>query len=441
MHAAPSASRTTTAAAASRFASLIQEGNERFAEGSHEEARHAYTLALPLVDPRRDGSAYVGLGAALHGARRVSEAREALEAGARLNPTSPSLYENLAIVTSDLGDTAAAADAWAAALRLRPAELFSQRAAAVAFEAAGRAREARQAHAAAASLDPHNWQVHYSRVHFLLRTAFRGKKVNETRASDALEALRPLHRPPISLAARAEHGAVPLWTRESGRGLLGDAPAPLAPAALLARQAAPRELARRVGAQRGVIMYKLGPKATELTNLELSMRLLERNFNRNFRYPVVVAHDTALEKTTRVRATHEMHTRCTRDGDPTDASAVALAPSPQPTPTPKPLSKLMPKPLPKPALKPPPTLPQPLPLPLRVSTPTRQPLATLCPLIIAAKAPTAQLRVAPLLPRSQCAPGSRVRRFRPRTSLGLSHRVPAHDPMEVWSHVADGSPR
>ena len=45
-------------------------------------------------------------------------------------------------------------------------------------------------------------------------------------AQRALEVLRPLHRPAISLRMRSEERAEPLWTRDRGRGLRGDAPPP-----------------------------------------------------------------------------------------------------------------------------------------------------------------------------------------------------------------------
>lgn len=71
------------------FLHLIRQANQRFAEASggrasgFSEAAELYRQATMLRDPRVDGSAYVGLGAALHGARRVDEA---LEVGRRIPP-------------------------------------------------------------------------------------------------------------------------------------------------------------------------------------------------------------------------------------------------------------------------------------------------------------------------------------------------------------------
>ena len=45
--------------------------------GDNEEAESFYASAVPLRDPRLDGAAYVGLGAALHAQRRVTEALQA----------------------------------------------------------------------------------------------------------------------------------------------------------------------------------------------------------------------------------------------------------------------------------------------------------------------------------------------------------------------------
>mgnify|MGYP003685464177 CR=1 FL=1 len=71
------------------FHQLIHLANQRFASASQtagrddgasassfEEAAELYRRATKLHDPRVDGSAYVGLGAALHGAKRVHEALE-----------------------------------------------------------------------------------------------------------------------------------------------------------------------------------------------------------------------------------------------------------------------------------------------------------------------------------------------------------------------------
>ena len=57
--------------------------------GDNEEAEAFYAAAVPLRDPRLDGAAYVGLGAALHASRRLTEAAHCLAAGAKLNPRTP----------------------------------------------------------------------------------------------------------------------------------------------------------------------------------------------------------------------------------------------------------------------------------------------------------------------------------------------------------------
>ena len=53
--------------------------------------------------------------------------------------------------------------------------------------------------------------------------------------------------------------------------------------------------------QRGVILYKLGPKSTEFDNLLLSLRLLTRYHNHVHRHPLLVAHDTALLESVKSR--------------------------------------------------------------------------------------------------------------------------------------------
>jgi tetratricopeptide (TPR) repeat protein len=64
------------------FYHLIRQANQKFAEAiggrasGFGEAAELYKKATGLRNPRLDGSAYVGLGAALHGARRVEEALE-----------------------------------------------------------------------------------------------------------------------------------------------------------------------------------------------------------------------------------------------------------------------------------------------------------------------------------------------------------------------------
>ena len=45
-----------------------------------------------------------------------------------------------------------------------------------------------------------------------------------------------------------------------------------------------------------MIVYKLGPAAAELTNLEASVWRLDRYFNAARRYPVVVFHDEPLAR-------------------------------------------------------------------------------------------------------------------------------------------------
>ena len=85
------------------FLHYINGANEMLMRDANEEAAFYYRKGMPLRDPRVDGSAYVGLGAALHGSRRLVEARHVLVAGSKLNPASPSMLQNLATVLTDLG--------------------------------------------------------------------------------------------------------------------------------------------------------------------------------------------------------------------------------------------------------------------------------------------------------------------------------------------------
>lgn len=274
------------------FAEFIQRGNDAFMSGDNEEAEAFYAAAVPLRDPRLDGAAYVGLGAALHAQRRVTEALQVLSRGRKLNPASSGLLENLATVKTDLQQWKGAATAWEAALRLNPrATTGTLRAAAVSFQKAGRAAEAMPHFARAATLDPNNWQQYYAHAHALLQVR---------RDDEAVAALRPLHRLPISLDLRLE-GAEPPWTRLGGRGILGDEPPPISASQVHAAQAARRTAAAASGRQAGVIVYKLGPQERELTNLHLSLRLLTRHFNGAFGYPVLVCHDSELPAKERKR--------------------------------------------------------------------------------------------------------------------------------------------
>ena len=50
-----------------------------------------------------------------------------------------------------------------------------------------------------------------------------------------------------------------------------------------------------------MIVYKLGPAAAELTNLEASVWRLDRYFNAARRYPVVVFHDEPLARAVEAR--------------------------------------------------------------------------------------------------------------------------------------------
>ena len=67
------------------------------------------------------------------------------------------------------------------------------------------------------------------------------------------------------------------------------------------RQAARRDLAAAAGRQSGVILYKLGPKESELDNLVLSLTQLTTYFNGAYRYPIVVAHDLPFKAGVRQR--------------------------------------------------------------------------------------------------------------------------------------------
>jgi tetratricopeptide (TPR) repeat protein len=66
------------------FLDLIRRANKLFADASraggnpsgYYQAAELYRQATGMRDPRVDGAAYVGLGAALHGARRIDEALE-----------------------------------------------------------------------------------------------------------------------------------------------------------------------------------------------------------------------------------------------------------------------------------------------------------------------------------------------------------------------------
>ena len=115
---------------------------------------------------------------------------------------------------------------------------------------AGRTTEALLYYARAAALDPNNWQQHYAHAHALLQLR---------RDDEAVAALRPLHRLPISLNLRLE-GHEPPWTRLGGRGILGDEPPPISAEQIYAAQASRRAAASATGRQAGVIVYKLGPQ-------------------------------------------------------------------------------------------------------------------------------------------------------------------------------------
>lgn len=309
------------------FVALINAGNEAFERGAHSDAERHYRLAVPLRDVRWEGAAYVGLGAALHGGGRLQEAKHVLMAGAKLNPSSPGMLSNLATVRSDLGEWKGAAGTWRRALALTPADAVRYSSAAASLQRGTRPADAIPFLRSAAALDPTNWQRHYAHAHACLKMAFltgataagAGAATLDATpdaedAAEAFEALRPLHRPPISLRMRAEAGAEPPWTRYDGRGLVGDEPPPLDSAALGRAQSTRRAEAARAGRQKGVIVYKLGPKSSELENLRLSLRLLTRFHNRKFRYPVLVAHD--LEATASLSESLRAELRLLAQGAP-----------------------------------------------------------------------------------------------------------------------------
>jgi tetratricopeptide (TPR) repeat protein len=317
------------------FAQLINQANELLSRQANDDAAALYRRALTLRDARVDGSAYVGLGAALHGGRRLSEAAHVLAAGAKLNPSSPGMLMNLAIVRADLGQWKASAKAWRRALTLSPGDASSYRAAFGATKRAKGARAALPLLSHAAALDPTNWQNHYSAAHGYLHQAYvplfasplvassgataAGVEETETTTTttttttgrrrrlepdatlevEALRALRPLHRLPISLRMRSRHGAEPPWTRNGGRGLIGDEPSPKALDEIWEMQATSREISKAAGRQSGLIVYKLGPKQSEVDHLRLSLTLLMRYHNRAFRYPILIAHDEELDGHTR----------------------------------------------------------------------------------------------------------------------------------------------
>ena len=156
----------------------------------------------------------------------------------------------------------------------------------------GRAREGRPRRSGgAAALDEDNRQHHYALAHTLL---------HHRRHDEALLAQWPLHRAPISMAMRAKSRAVPRGCATAA----GLAPRPAAAAAArgrVERQAARRDLAAAAGRQSGVILYKLGPKESELDNLVLSLTQLTTYFNGAYRYPIVVAHDLPFKAGVRQR--------------------------------------------------------------------------------------------------------------------------------------------
>ena len=299
--------------AGSNFGALIGAANGHLERGENAQAADLYRQAISLRDPRIDGSAYVGLGAALHGARKVSlgprcsslrEAGEVLNAGAKLNPSGPGMMHNLATVLADLGKNKASAKAWRRHLALRPDDALSYRSAYGPTKLAWGARAALPLLASASRLEPTNWHNHYTAAHGYLHAAFweeRGAAdvPDPELAASAFAALRPLHRLPISLTMRSEGGARPPWERNLGKGLLGDEPPPLPLESILHTQAARRAEAASAGRQRGLIVYKLGPKKTEVEHLKLSLLLLMRYHNRAFRYPILIAHDEVLDASLR----------------------------------------------------------------------------------------------------------------------------------------------
>ena len=288
------------------YSGLINAGNQHLDRGALSEAASLYRRAIPMRDPRHDGSAYVGLGAALHGSQRLREAVHVLAAGAKLNPGSPGMLMNLAIVRADLEQWKGSASAWRRALALDPTNAGAYRAAFGAVKNAKGAAAALPYLAHAAALDPTNWHNHYTSAHAYLHEAYlHAPNATSTAPTSsptlplrdpdmeaaALRALRPLHRQPISMRMRSQTGAEPPWTRAGGRGLLGDQPPPKSFEEIWHAQADKRAAAAAAGRQSGVIVYKLGPKATEVEHLRLSLRLLMRHHNRIFRYPILIAHD------------------------------------------------------------------------------------------------------------------------------------------------------
>ena len=332
---AAGAGATSQGESAQSFAQLINDANGHLGRGTLTEAAAFYREALPLRDPRVDGSAYVGLGAALHASRQLHEAAHVLSAGAKLNPASPGMMMNLAIVRTDLEQWKGAASAWRKALRLHPNDAQAYRAAFAPVKHAKGAAAALPLLEAAAKIDPTNWQHHYTHAHERLQEAYVAPKTNNlsqatgsvsisgsgaattppaatspralaaaadarevdaSLAATALAALRPLHRLPISLRMRYESATEPPWTRFGGRGIVGDAPPPLALADIWEAQAERRRRSAAAGRQRGLIVYKLGPKPSEIDHLRLSLRLLMRHHNLAFRYPILIAHDEALDR-------------------------------------------------------------------------------------------------------------------------------------------------
>ena len=289
------------------FVRLINDANEHLSRAAYEEAATQYRHAMPLRDARADGSAYVGLGAALHASGRLSEAVHVLAAGAKINPASPGMLMNLAIVRTDLQQWKGAASAWRKALAIRPNDAQAYRAAFAPTKRAKGSAAALPLLAAAARLAPNNWHYHYTNAHALLHEAYSTptttSEPDAALASAALQALQPLHRLPISLAMRASDGAEPPWTRFNGLGLVGDQPQPKSLPDIWDQQAEHRRLAASVGPQKGIIVYKLGPKESEVDHLRLSLRLLMRHHNSAFRYPILIAHDEPLGPVVRAELT------------------------------------------------------------------------------------------------------------------------------------------
>ena len=86
---ATAGSRTPSSEGYARYADLVNDANVHLNRGEHMEAAALYRKAMPLRDVRSDGSAYVGLGAALHASGQPAEAAQVLAAGAKYNPSSP----------------------------------------------------------------------------------------------------------------------------------------------------------------------------------------------------------------------------------------------------------------------------------------------------------------------------------------------------------------